>query len=139
MRYNIRDMAIFLSRSPEQTLAWAEAYAKTLQPGDVVLLDGEMGVGKTVIAQGIARGLGIREDVLSPTYAYVNSYEPMFHFDCYRIENVRQAEELGFADYFDAGKICLVEWSENIAPLLPPACKKITIRKTGEEEREIET
>ena len=124
-------MAIFLSRSPEQTLAWAEAYAKTLQPGDVVLLDGEMGAGKTVIAQGIARGLGIREDVLSPTYAYVNSYEPMFHFDCYRIENVRQAEELGFADYFDAGKICLVEWSENIAPLLPSACKKITIRKTG--------
>ena len=109
MRYNVRDMAIFYSRSPEQTLAWAEDYAKTLSPGDVVLLDGEMGAGKTVIVQGIARGLGVKEDVLSPTYAYVNSYEPMFHFDCYRIENVRQAEELGFADYFDAGRICLVE------------------------------
>ena len=139
MRYNIRDMAIFLSRSPEQTLAWAEAYAKTLQPGDVVLLDGEMGAGKTVIAQGIARGLGIREDVLSPTYAYVNSYEPMFHFDCYRIGSERQAEELGFSDYFDAGKICLIEWSENIAGLLPADCKKVVIRKVNEEEREIVT
>lgn len=139
MRYNVRDMAIFYSRSPEQTLAWAEDYAKTLSPGDVVLLDGEMGAGKTVIAQGIARGLGVKEDVLSPTYAYVNSYEPMFHFDCYRIENVRQAEELGFADYFDAGKICLVEWSENIAPLLPEHCKKITVRKTEDGEREIVT
>ena len=132
-------MAIFLSRSPEQTLAWAEIYAKTLSAGDVVLLDGEMGAGKTVLAQGIARGLGVCEDVLSPTYAYVNSYAPMFHFDCYRIESVRQAEELGFADYFEAGKICLVEWSERIAPLLPAGCKRVLIRKTGENEREIVT
>ena len=86
-------------------------------------------------AQGVAAGLGVREDVLSPTYAYVNSYAPMFHFDCYRIGSVRQAEELGFADYFDAGRICLVEWSENIAPLLPADCKKILIRKRGEGER----
>ena len=139
MRYNSRGMAIFLSRSPEQTLAWAENYAKTLSAGDVVLLDGEMGAGKTVLAQGIARGLGVEEDVLSPTYAYVNSYAPLFHFDCYRIGSVRQAEELGFSDYFDAGKVCLVEWSENIAPLLPAHCKRIVIRKTGENEREIET
>ena len=132
-------MAIFLSRSPEQTLAWAENYAKTLSAGDVVLLDGEMGAGKTVLAQGIARGLGVCEDVLSPTYAYVNSYAPMFHFDCYRIESVRQAEELGIADYFEAGKICLVEWSERIAPLLPAGCKRVLIRKTGENEREIVT
>ena len=125
--------------SEEQTIEFAAQYARTLKKGDVVILGGEMGAGKTVIAQGIARGLGVKEDVLSPTYAYVNSYEPMFHFDCYRIENVRQAEELGFADYFDAGKICLVEWSENIAPLLPEHCKKITVRKTGDGEREIVT
>ena len=132
-------MATFLSHSPEETRSWAEQYAKQLSPGDVVLLEGEMGAGKTVLAQGIARGLGVKEDVLSPTYAYVNSYAPMFHFDCYRIGSVRQAEELGFADYFDAGRICLVEWSENIAPLLPADCKKILIRKRGEGEREIVT
>lgn len=132
-------MATFLSHSPEETRSWAEQYAKQLSPGDVVLLEGEMGAGKTVLAQGIARGLGVKEDVLSPTYAYVNSYAPMFHFDCYRIGSVRQAEELGFADYFDAGRICLLEWSENIAPLLPADCKKILIRKRGEGEREIVT
>ena len=139
MRYNTRDMAIFLSRSPEETKSFAAQYAKTLRPGDVVLLEGEMGAGKTAFAQGVARGLGVTEDVLSPTYAYVNSYESMFHFDCYRIESERQAEELGFSDYFDAGKICLIEWSENIAGLLPADCKKVVIRKVNEEEREIVT
>ena len=139
MRYNTRDMAIFLSHSPEETKSFAAQYAKTLRPGDVVLLEGEMGAGKTAFAQGVARGLGVTEDVLSPTYAYVNSYEPMFHFDCYRIESERQAEELGFSDYFDAGKICLVEWSRNIAGLLPADCKKVVIRKVSEEEREIVT
>ena len=138
MRYNIRDMAIFLSHSPEETKSFAAQYAKTLRPGDVVLLEGEMGAGKTAFAQGVARGLGVTEDVLSPTYAYVNSYEPMFHFDCYRIESERQAEELGFADYFDLGGICLVEWSENIAGLLPEEVKRVTVRKSGETQREIE-
>ena len=138
MRYNTRDMAIFLSHSPEETKSFAAQYAKTLRPGDVVLLEGEMGAGKTAFAQGVARGLGVTEDVLSPTYAYVNSYEPMFHFDCYRIESERQAEELGFADYFDLGGICLVEWSENIAGLLPEEVKRVTVRKSGETQREIE-
>lgn len=139
MRYNIRVMAIFLSRSPEETKSFAAEYAKTLQAGDVVLLEGDMGAGKTAFVQGAARGLGVEEDVLSPTYAYVNSYAPMFHFDCYRIPNERQAEELGFSDYFEAGKICFVEWSENITSLLPENCKKVVIRKIGATEREIET
>ena len=139
MRYNER-MAVFSSSSEGETFRWAEEYAKTLRPGDTVLLDGEMGAGKTVIAKGIAKGLGITEEVTSPTYAYINSYEGrLFHFDCYRIESERQAEELGFSDYFDAGKICLVEWSRNIAGLLPADCKKVVIRKMSETEREIAT
>ena len=131
-------MAIFLSHSPEETLAWAQAYAKTLQAGDVVLLDGEMGAGKTVLAQGIARGLGVEEDVLSPTYAYVNSYGGILHhFDCYRIRSERQAYELGLYDYFSSGAICLVEWSENIRSLLPPDCKVVRIERISDTEREI--
>ena len=138
MRYNTH-MAEFISASEKSTAQWAEQYAKTLSAGDTVLLIGEMGAGKTSIAKGIARGLGIAEEVTSPTYAYINSYEGrLFHFDCYRIESERQAEELGFADYFDAGGICLVEWSENIAGLLPDGCKKITVVKLGEGERKIE-
>lgn len=131
-------MAVFYSDSALQTRKWAEDYAKTLHAGDVVLLDGEMGAGKTVIAQGIARGLGISESVTSPTYAYVNSYEDkLFHFDCYRICSERQAFELGFADYFEQNAVCLVEWSENIKGLLPSECKRVEIRKCGETQREI--
>ena len=127
-------MAVFISSSEGETFRWAEEYAKTLRPGD-----GEMGAGKTLIAKGIAKGLGISEEVTSPTYAYINSYEGrLFHFDCYRIQSERQAEELGFADYFDLGGICLVEWSENIAGLLPEQVKRVTIRKRGGTQREIE-
>ncbi|PWM52413.1 MAG: tRNA (adenosine(37)-N6)-threonylcarbamoyltransferase complex ATPase subunit type 1 TsaE [Bacillota bacterium] len=132
-------MAVFISSSEGETFRWAEEYAKTLHPGDTVLLDGEMGAGKTAVAKGIAKGLGISEEVTSPTYAYINSYEDrLFHFDCYRITSERQAEELGFADYFDLGGICLVEWSENIAELLPEQVKRVRIRKCGDTQREIE-
>lgn len=131
-------MAVFLSHSPEDTFSWAEDYAKTLRAGDVVLLEGNMGAGKTVLAKGLARGLNIEAEVTSPTYAYVNSYENrLFHFDCYRIASERQAFELGLADYFDAGGICLIEWSENIRGLLPENCKKVTISGHGDGIREI--
>ena len=132
-------MAIFISKSREQTEQFATEYAKTLKPYDVVLLDGDMGAGKTVFAKGVARGLGIEEEVTSPTYAYMNDYDGrLFHYDCYRIESVEQAERLGLADYFDMGGTCLIEWAQNIAPLLPKDCKRVVIRKCGEEVREIE-
>ena len=129
----------FLSNSREETLAFAKEYAKTLKAGDTVLLDGEMGAGKTVFSKGIALGLGIEDEVTSPTYAYMNDYDGvLFHYDCYRIESVAQAEALGLADYFYAGGICLVEWSQNIAPLLPKKVKRVRITKLGDEQREIE-
>ncbi len=131
-------MATFISKSREETLAFAKEYAKTLRPGDVVLLNGEMGAGKTLFTKGVAQGLGIEEEVTSPTYAYMNDYDGMlFHYDCYRIESVEQAERLGLADYFDMGGICIIEWSQNIAPLLPKKVKIVTIQKLSENEREI--
>lgn len=131
-------MANFISKSREETLAFAESYAKTLRGGDVVLLDGDMGAGKTVFTKGVAKGLGIEEEVTSPTYAYMNDYDGrLFHYDCYRIESVEQAERLGLGDYFDMGGICIVEWAQNIAPLLPRAVKRVTIKKLNENEREI--
>ncbi len=132
-------MAYFLSHSEGETLAFASRYAKTLKGGDVVILDGEMGAGKTVFAKGVALGLGIGDEVTSPTYAYMNDYGgKLFHYDCYRIEDAAQAEALGLADYFDMGGVCLIEWAENIAPLLPAYAKKVTIRKKDTQEREIE-
>ena len=120
-------MAEFFSHSEKQTAAFAEEYAKTLCAGDVLLLHGEMGAGKTAFVKGLARGLHITEEVTSPTYAYLNDYAgKLYHYDCYRISSEEQA-----------GKICVLEWSEKIAGLLPPNCKQIVIEKTGEEERKI--
>lgn len=128
-----------VTKSAEETARVGEEYAKTLRAGDVVLLDGEMGAGKTAFTKGVAKGLSIQEEVTSPTYAYMNDYDGiLFHFDCYRIESVEQAERLGFSDYFDMGGICLIEWSQNIEELLPNGCKRVQITKLGENEREIE-
>ena len=127
-----------ISHSEAETIEYAARYAQTLRPGDVVLLDGEMGAGKTVFVKGIARGLGIGEEITSPTYAYMNDYGgKLYHYDCYRLQNGAQAEALGLCDYFYAGGVCLVEWAENIEDVLPANCREVVIRKRGENEREI--
>ena len=132
-------MKKFVSESAEQTREIAKEYAATLCGGDVILLDGEMGAGKTTFVQGLAEGLDIAETPTSPTYAYMNDYDGrLFHYDCYRIETPEQAERLGLADYFDMGGICVVEWWQNIEPLLPENCKRVRIKKIGENAREIE-
>lgn len=127
-----------VTNSARETERFAKEYAKTLRPGDVVLLHGEMGAGKTVFVKGLAKGLGIAEQVTSPTYAYMNDYGgKLYHFDCYRLAGGEQAEALGLTDYFDAGGICVLEWPENIADVLPSGCKEISLRKVSETEREI--
>ena len=127
-----------ITKSAEQTISFAEEYAKTLRAGDVVLLRGEMGAGKTVFVKGLARGLGIDEEITSPTYAYMNEYGgKLYHYDCYRLTDGAQAEALGLNDYFYAGGICVIEWSENIRSVLPEHCKVVQINKLSEREREI--
>ncbi len=131
-------MAIFLTGSEKATIEYAKAYAATLKSGDVVILDGEMGVGKTVFAKGVALGLGIKEEVLSPTYAYMNDYSgKLYHYDCYRLKSGAQAVELGLTDYFDGDGVCLIEWAENIKDVLPKNCKKVTIKRVSQLNREI--
>lgn len=132
-------MAIFVSDSPEKTKRFGEQYAKTLSAGDVVVLNGEMGAGKTVFAKGVAAGLGIEDEILSPTYAYMNDYYgKLYHFDCYRLSDGGQAEALGLTDYFYADGVCLIEWAENISSVLPEKVKTVTIRKISDNAREIE-
>ena len=131
-------MAVYISRGEEQTLRFATQYARSLKPGDVVLLEGEMGAGKTVFAKGVALGLGIGDDITSPTYAYMNDYGgKLYHYDCYRLTCGAQAEALGLTDYFYAGGVCLIEWGQNIADVLPENCKKVIINKLSENAREI--
>ena len=131
-------MAEFISESPEQTLNFGRDYSKNLKRGDVVILNGEMGAGKTVFCKGVAKGLGITDEVLSPTYAYMNDYNGvLYHFDCYRLKSGEQAEALGLCDYFYADGICVIEWAQNIKSVLPQDFKTVTIQKTGEGKRKI--
>lgn len=120
-------------------MRFAEQYAKSLKGGDVVVLEGDMGAGKTVFAKGVALGLGITEEITSPTYAYMNDYGgKLYHYDCYRLSCGEQAEALGLCDYFYADGICLIEWASNIQDVLPQNYKKVTISKISENARMIE-
>ena len=131
-------MKEIITNSAEETFSGAKEYAKTLEKNDVVLLKGEMGAGKTVFAKGVAKGLGIEDEVTSPTYAYMNDYDGiLYHYDCYRLSCGEQALALGLTDYFDAGGICLIEWSENISSVLPEKVKTVTIEDMGEGKRRI--
>ncbi len=128
-----------LSCSVEQTVNIGKEYASTLKKGDVVLLYGDLGAGKTAFTKGVALGLGITDTVTSPTYAYMNDYGgALYHYDCYRLSSGEDAEGLGLTDYFYADGVCLIEWADNIKDVLPENCKRVYITKLDENKREIE-
>lgn len=127
-----------ITKSREETIKFAEEYGKTLRGGDVLLLDGEMGAGKTVFTKGIALALGINAEITSPTYAYLNDYDgKLYHYDCYRLSSGEDAEALGLTEYFYGNGVCVVEWSENIADVLPDNCKRVKIEKVDLNTRKI--
>ncbi len=119
--------------SPEETLELGEALGRAAKPGEVYVLIGDLGVGKTVFTQGIARGLDIKEPISSPTFTIVQVYEegrmPFYHFDVYRIGDVEEMEEIGYEDYFYGEGLSLVEWGDLIQEILPESRKEITIEK----------
>lgn len=132
-------MAIKISQSCDDTLSIGMEYAKTLSAGDLVVLSGEMGVGKTVFVKGIALGLGITERITSPTYAYMNDYGGrLYHYDCYRLSSGEQAVAMGLTEYFYAGGVSVVEWAENISSALPERVKTVKITRLSENTRSIE-
>ncbi len=121
----------------------AEAVLGELRGRSVVLFRGPMGAGKTTLISRIAAALGAEDTVTSPTFALVNQYEGeggrrIYHFDFYRINNVEEALDLGYEEYFYSGDLCLVEWPEKIEPLLPEDAMTVTIT-VGEDERRIFT
>ena len=121
------------TRSPEETFALGEKIGRTALPGQIYTLTGDLGVGKTVLTQGVAAGLGIREAVSSPTFTIVQVYEegrlPFYHFDVYRIGDIEEMEEIGYDDYFFGNGVCLIEWAELIADILPEEHVSIKIEK----------
>lgn len=127
-------------KNTEETIELGKKIATSLEAGDVVLLDGELGAGKTTLTKGIAQGLGIDSNIKSPTFTLVREYRngriPLFHMDMYRLEN-SDPFEVGIDEYLDESGICVIEWSEFIAELLPTDFLRIEIKKTGDESREI--
>ena len=127
----------FISNGQKQTEEIAFEYAKTLDKGDVVLLQGDLGAGKTAFTKGVARYFNL-DGVTSPTYAYLNVYgDFLYHYDCYRLSCGEDAERLGLTDYFGGDNICLIEWAENILDALPDQVKTVRIEKIGEDKRKI--
>lgn len=128
--------------SAEETLALGRRFAATLAPGDIVALYGNLGAGKTHLVKGICEGFGMPgEAVTSPTFTLVNEYAgadfPIYHFDAYRIERVEEFFELGYEDYFFGEGVCLIEWPEHIAPLLPDYTLRLRLTHLGGDQRRI--
>ena len=118
---------------PEETYALGKSLGESAKPGDVICLNGDLGVGKTVFPQGFAAGLGITEPVNSPTFTIVQQYDdgrlPLYHFDVYRIGDVSEMDEVGYEDFFYGDGVCLIEWSNLIEEILPDHMTSVTIEK----------
>ena len=125
------------TRSPEETFQLGEELGRKAAPGQVFTLTGDLGVGKTVFTQGLAKGLGIEEPVNSPTFTIVQVYEegrlPFYHFDVYRIGDVEEMEEVGFDDYVMGDGVSLIEWADLIKEILPEKRTEIRIEKDLEQ------
>ena len=131
----------YITNSPSETEAVGAALAAVLKPGMVIAYRGDLGAGKTAFTRGLARGLGIRESVTSPTYTIVNEYlsgsMPLFHFDMYRLGSEDELFDIGWEDYLERGGVCAVEWSENVWGAMEDAVI-VTISRLGEDTRRIE-
>ena len=124
-----------------QTEEIAREFAETVSPGSVVSLYGGLGAGKTRFVRGFVKAFGISPDeVDSPTFTIINEYHgetPIYHFDFYRLDDVREAIEIGAEEYFYGDGVCLIEWPERISGLLPSDCINITLTIKGKTTREI--
>ena len=126
-------MAVIDSFCAKDTYELGEKLGQMAKPGMVISLTGDLGVGKTVFTQGLAKGLGIEEPVNSPTFTIVQVYEegrlPLYHFDVYRIGDIEEMDEIGYEDYFYGEGVCLIEWADLIREILPEQMCRVTIEK----------
>ena len=126
-------MAVIDSFCAKDTYELGEKIGQMEKPGMVISLTGDLGVGKTVFTQGLAKGLGIEEPVNSPTFTIVQVYEegrlPLYHFDVYRIGDIEEMDEIGYEDYFYGEGVCLIEWADLIREILPEQMCRVTIEK----------
>jgi tRNA threonylcarbamoyladenosine biosynthesis protein TsaE len=132
---------IVVSRSENDTYEAGRALAADLRPGDIVLLEGHLGAGKTALARGLAAGLGVDpEEVRSPTFTLVNPYRgrvPVYHVDLYRIEVPADLDELGLEEILGGDGVAVIEWPERLGVFLPERAVRVRLRDLGGAEREI--
>jgi len=136
------DSLDLVSHSPEQTQQLGELLGELARPGDIILLVGALGTGKTCMVQGIARGLGVTEYAFSPSFVIAREYHgrlPLYHVDLYRLEHVGELAELGLEEQLEGNGVCVVEWPEKGMPVLPPDRMIIALEyhTAGEEKRRI--
>jgi len=132
---------VLVTASVEETRALGEAVAPLLSRGDVVALTGDLGAGKTAFVQGAAKGLGVTEAVLSPSFTLVREYEgrlPVYHLDVYRLERLQDVLDLGFDEMLDAGHVMFIEWGDAIQALLPESALEVEITIENDSGRRIE-
>jgi len=130
-----------ISSSEKETEAIAEEFAETIKPGDIVCLYGDLGAGKTQFVKGFVKAFGLSgNEVNSPTFTIINEYEgsvPVYHFDCYRLEDEEEALEIGAEEYFYGNGVCIIEWPERILGVLPDSRKEIQLKHIAKNRREI--
>lgn len=125
-------METFISKSEQDTINYAKDFAKNLKTGNIIVLSGELGSGKTKFTEGVLEYFGLENEISSPTFTVVNEHHSnsinIYHFDVYRLEDVDEFYAIGGEEYFENG-ICLIEWGEIIENILPKGYTKITFTK----------
>ena len=128
-----------ICRNEKDTAKFAKKFAKTLNGGEIILLVGDLGAGKTTFTKSVAKHLKIKEHITSPTFTIVNEYHSgrlvLYHFDMYRIEDESEAMELGFDEYFSGNAVCMIEWPQRVQNLLPKKYIEVNIEKLDETSR----
>lgn len=129
-----------ISNSTEQTRKLGMKLGKLMAPGDIILLVGKLGAGKTCLTQGIARGMGIKEYTTSPTFVLVREYPgklPLYHIDLYRLDRIEEVAQLGLDDYIYGKGVCVVEWAEKGLSVLPDEHLLIEIQTVSSTKRKL--
>lgn len=126
-------MTVYESFSEEMTFEIGKKLGEKADKGEIICLEGDLGVGKTVFTKGFAEGLNIEENIDSPTFTIVQEYTegrlPLYHFDVYRIGDISEMDEIGYEDYFFGEGVCLIEWASRIEELIPPSAVHVNIEK----------
>jgi tRNA threonylcarbamoyladenosine biosynthesis protein TsaE len=126
------------TRSAEETRRVGRLLGESCRGGEVLLLEGDLGAGKTTLTQGVAAGLGVTASVISPTFILLREYEgrlPLYHFDFYRLEGTGRAVDLEFGEYLGAGGVCVIEWPAFAPEVAPPEYLRVELRISGETSR----